>query len=428
MLVGRFWSLVLTLTLVGTLASAAGATAKTYVPTTARDHVPDGCSANDCTLREAVIAANGHAGADTIVLRSGKSYKRANRATAEDLSRDGDLDITDKLTIRSSGKRRATIDAKGHERVLSVIAASAKLKGLRLIHGEGGTGFFGSGGGISVQSSLASQRLTVSNSKIARNSTEQYGGAIGGNGPGLVKITRSTLTHNYAQYAGGGISSSFPLVVDKSAISDNRTSPSSGIGGGVYVGLGAAKITASTINGNRSQRTGGIFNDAEAPERLKLTNVTISGNRANQTGGIGLGFNALVSLNADTVVRNIADLSGAGGITSSPEQIAVENSLVARNVAPSYPDCEGTVASGGHNLFGNSIGCAGFALSDKTDLSNTAIGIGTLGPHGGPTDTVPLRATSEAVNSASSSSPARDQRGRQRGNHPDIGAFERGAH
>ncbi|CAN5429869.1 hypothetical protein BH10ACT11_BH10ACT11_14840 [soil metagenome] len=423
---GRFPSLIAVLVSVGALATATSAAAVTYSPTTASDHVPHACNASDCTLREAVIAANRHPGPDTIVLRAGKTYRRSHRATNEGAARDGDLDITDQLTIRSSGRRPATIDANRTERVLSVLGAGAKLKHLKLVRGNAGAG--AEGGGIYFQSSATGQHLKVSNSTITRNSTQQYGGGIGGIGSGVATIRHSSLTGNYAQYAGGGISSGFPLVVSKSTVSGNRTSPSSGIGGGIYVSSGSAKISSSSISDNRSQRTGGIFNDAESPDRLGLTNVTVSGNRALETGGIGLGFNALVSLNATTVVRNIADSSSAGGITSDSAQIAVENSLIARNIAPVNSDCEGTIASGGHNLFGTSTGCLGYAMSDRTDLSNSRIGIGILGANGGPTKTVPLRASSDAVNHASSRAPNRDQRGRHRGNHPDIGAFERGAH
>ena len=45
------------------LLSAAAAQARTYEVTARTDHKPDGCSASECTLREAVLAANKHGGA-----------------------------------------------------------------------------------------------------------------------------------------------------------------------------------------------------------------------------------------------------------------------------------------------------------------------------------------------------------------------------
>jgi CSLREA domain-containing protein len=45
---------------------AAAAAAKTYKPTTTKDHAPGKCNKSDCTLREAITAANGQFGADVI--------------------------------------------------------------------------------------------------------------------------------------------------------------------------------------------------------------------------------------------------------------------------------------------------------------------------------------------------------------------------
>ena len=50
------------------LAAVPAAQARTYEVNARNDAKPNGCTAEDCTLREAVIAANAHRGADTIVL------------------------------------------------------------------------------------------------------------------------------------------------------------------------------------------------------------------------------------------------------------------------------------------------------------------------------------------------------------------------
>ena len=51
---------------------AAGADARTFEVTRTTDSTPNGCTTGGCTLREAVIAANNRAGADTVLLKSGK--------------------------------------------------------------------------------------------------------------------------------------------------------------------------------------------------------------------------------------------------------------------------------------------------------------------------------------------------------------------
>ena len=97
------------------LLGAGAAQARTYEVTARTDHKPDGCSATECTLREAVIAANKHRGADTIALPSRKRYELALASTGEDRAANGDLDITSgPLTIVHRGRGTATIDAKAH--------------------------------------------------------------------------------------------------------------------------------------------------------------------------------------------------------------------------------------------------------------------------------------------------------------------------
>src|SRR3954468_21737047 len=55
-------------------------------------------AANDCSLRGAIIKANGHGGADVINLPSG-TYTLTVAGTGEDAAATGDLDITDSVTI-----------------------------------------------------------------------------------------------------------------------------------------------------------------------------------------------------------------------------------------------------------------------------------------------------------------------------------------
>jgi hypothetical protein len=60
------------------------------------------------------------------------------------------------------------------------------------------------------------------------------------------------------------------------------------------------------------------------------------------------------------------------------------------------------------------------------DLVRKKPRIGRLKRNGGPTKTVALKQGSPAIGKAHRpSAPDRDQRGRKRGNQPDIGAFER---
>src|SRR5688572_11317135 len=73
---------------------AATASADIYRPTRADDPgTPYICAPTDCSLRDAVIAANANPGFDFIELR-GTTYSLQIRATQTDTERSGDLDVT----------------------------------------------------------------------------------------------------------------------------------------------------------------------------------------------------------------------------------------------------------------------------------------------------------------------------------------------
>jgi len=88
------------------------AAALAFTVTRFDDPTPDGCvSGVDCSLREAVIAANTNGGPDTITIPPGTytltQVGTDNNATA------GDLDVTGPVTITGGGAGSTTIDGNG---------------------------------------------------------------------------------------------------------------------------------------------------------------------------------------------------------------------------------------------------------------------------------------------------------------------------
>ncbi|NIM52595.1 MAG: CSLREA domain-containing protein, partial [Gemmatimonadales bacterium] len=86
----------------------------------------------DCSLREAITAANTDAvvdtctagsGTDTITVPAG-TYTLSIAGTGEDAAATGDLDVTDDLTINGAGADSTIIDGGGIDRVLHVDPAS----------------------------------------------------------------------------------------------------------------------------------------------------------------------------------------------------------------------------------------------------------------------------------------------------------------
>lgn len=472
-----------TLTAAAMLACASSATAETFEVTRQNDPAPGRCKPGDCSLREAIIAANERSGNDVVVL-PGRARYDLSRPNAmpfvdEDASREGDLDVTGRLVLRHPGRGRATIDANAIDRVLEV-KAPAVVKRITLTGGDNvsedapragrRTTVEGSGGGIESHSVVKLVRSAV----VANTGAERGGGisaepdftepdpapvavrlvrsvvarnrTTNGTGGGIeaydsrVIVTRSRIIGNRPDNAGGGLSLSTGsfLRMSRSTVAGNRAQ--SGVGG-VYLYEASGSIEASTISGNSTgpnSSVGGIELSAGfgLPSNLSITNSTIAGNRAAEgAGGIRSGGSpAEVALRNVTVVRNDGDYDGDGGDGGGgiAEQfggsISTVNSLIALNeVGATANDCETSDAfdSAGGNLVSVATGCAGFAFG-AGDFLFADPRLGELGRNGGPTQTIPLRSGSPAIGKAErASAPNRDQRGVKRDRRPDIGAFER---
>ena len=128
------------------------------------DHAPDGCTKSDCTLREAILAANANPGRDRILLTSNRPYHLSRTGLPDDGALRGDLDITnDPLRIYHGSSGWATIDAQGIDRVFEIFAgAKTTLENLRITGGDHPTSHTGSGGGILTSADLILDHCIVS--------------------------------------------------------------------------------------------------------------------------------------------------------------------------------------------------------------------------------------------------------------------------
>lgn len=451
------------------IALSASAQANTYRPNKLGDHVPNGCTRNDCTLREAINKANNRPGLDTIVLRGGKTHTLglANVGPHDDANATGDLDVLDSIVFRSSDRALATVDANGVDRVFDVGPSSpvsatftriairngstepgspndyegggiAAVNGglLRLIKSRVAQNRAEYGGGISVsEGTLTLVRTTVANNRAF----DGYGGGIANERPDVVDVgevvslSRSRIIGNVASRGSGGMYTENDTTITRSTIANNRAATADA--GGLELSDGLARITGSTISGNRADtRAGGLDLSTDAI----LVNSTIADNQAGGDGGgiyLAGGASPSVTMNAVTVARNSTGGNGGGffadGIGSATA-MTVSNSLVGLNTAGgSGADCydpSSDIVSGGFNLVGSTAAAKGFscaaAFSQPGDRTNLNPRIARLANNGGPTQTIALRRRSAAINHAGNDAPARDQRGVRRRN-PDIGAFER---
>jgi CSLREA domain-containing protein len=351
------------------------------------------CVSNvDCSLREAVSAANAAPTSDTINFAAGLTLITLASGDAGDIA----INNNGSLTITGPGANVLTIDGgAGSNRIFFTNEAIVTLSGVTMQGGNGdGTAISDVGGAIfAFKGTLTLDSVVVENN----------GGAT---------------------VSGGGVS---------------------------FVNNSGASIVNSTFSGNYSSQCG-AFNNLSGT--LVVTNTTVSGNTANFFSGAGAdaggGFcnGGGMNLRNSTVTGNSATTAGAraGGIYNYAT-LAIANSIVAGNTATFRPEIENfsVVLSNGNNIIGDSANDSSDTATAITyqasDILDTPPLLGSLASNGGATRTHALAAGSPAidkgnntlaVNIITNTALVADQRGSTRivdgdGNGTatvDIGAVE----
>jgi CSLREA domain-containing protein len=409
----------------------------------------DNTGAN-CSLREAIVAANTDAafggctagsGSDTITLSATGTVTLGSALP----------NLSTSMQISGPGESLLKVSGNNSVRVFNVTVANPEtvtLSGLRISDGNAGGN---RGGGINNNSSGT---INVTNCTIIGNSAQDPSGGGGGGisnvSTGIINVTDSSLIGNSSSFGGGIFNQNGGTInVTNSTISGNQGVSN---GGGIFNQSGGAiNVTNSTISENGGGFGGGIFNQSGG--NINLTNSTISFNNSVTAGGVGTQGFGTITITNSTISKNSAD--NGGGISGSGTEVRLRNSIVALNTAHHFfPDLSGAMTSLGHNLIGKNDGSTGFTAG-TTNANGDLVGtisspidplLGNFNNYGGPTQTMPLLLGSPAIdagdncvvnNSCSPSLPsilATDQRGvgfdrSLDGNGDgtatvDIGAFE----
>lgn len=254
----------------GTPPLALGADA-TFIVTKTQD-TNDGSCDSDCSLREAVIAANGSPGASTILLAA-TTYTLSIEGSGEDAAATGDLDILGDLIIQGTGT--TVIEGISLDRIFHVHSGSVTISGVTLKNGNAHAG-----GAIY---SASESTLTLEDSHLLDNDASS-GGAL---------------------YVQGG------LTVRRTTFEGNRAVANDG--GAIFLGDAASAIIVnSTLTGNSAQGYGGglVMSAGGSPQAM-ITNSTIVSNTAGVGGGVSNNWNGTLTLRNTIVAHNSQNCSGS---------------------------------------------------------------------------------------------------------------------
>lgn len=359
--------------------AVASITAATYTVTTTADNESNGCSIGQCTLREAVTAANVLSNSDTIVFQPS--------VTGTIFLTNGNLLISSDITITGPGARILSVSGNNSSRVFVVSGANAvaNISGLTITGGNAvpiliGATLIGDGGGIL---NTNGGTLNLDHVTIAGNNATSLGGGVATRAI-LLTVSRTTISHstinnNTSIIGGGGVSN-----VGTGIVSSSET-----------------EIFNSTITQNQATAEGGGLSNIGGI--LRLTNNTITHNQSTVAGG--------------GIVNLLGVLVG---------QVYMRNNILARNhalIGLGLISSEGfgNLTSQGHNLIENNLDIAvSFAASLEVGgihqpnvnadlVGSIDIGFNTLDPiigslanNGGQTDTRALLPGSPAINSGNS--------------------------
>ena len=200
------------------------------------------CSNSECTLREAIAAAQD---GDRITFKSNLTGTIALTA--------GVLDIDKSLTIDGPGPRVLTVDGQNTSTVFEIGAPNpviVTVTGLTVTRGKTAA----DGGGILVREQ---SRLVLIGSVVSGSSAASGGGIYNS---GSLTLAGSTVAGNTTSFRGAGIYSEGDVTLSRSTISSNR---SEGPGGGIYGFCGTIvcgvtlTLRSSTVTANVAGTNGG---------------------------------------------------------------------------------------------------------------------------------------------------------------------------
>ena len=197
-----------------------------------------------------------------------------------------------------------------------LVALGGEINGNTISGGGPGSA---AGGGIDNAGSVLLQGVELSGNETQNGS----GGGLHNRAGATAELADAEVVSNTASHDGGGLANAGTLTVTASAIISNTAAQ---VGGGITT-TGNLNLLNTTLSGNEGGLGGGVWNEGAAQARF----TTIVGNEALTSGGGGLHNTGVFTVGSVLLASNNSNTQGE--------------------------DCEGTLASTGYNLLGDTDEC-----------------------------------------------------------------------
>ena len=274
------------------------------------DH-DDGTCAADCTLREAITIANGNPGANTVTFAAGLSGKITLT--------DGELVVSDILTITGPGPATLAISGNAASRVMRIAGATTNISGLALVEGSASDG-----AGLRVEEGATASLTNVS---ILDNDATEVGGGVYNSGTFTMNggsVHDNAIAYNSDGRAqGGGISNDGTITLTNVDLYANTITATNGgaQGGGLYHELGGSATLTNVWVRNNTIIPNTTFDNGGAGiyqrGTITMTNTLIAQNTATNGAGGGINLlpyptNSIVILNTAIYSNTVTGADGGG--------------------------------------------------------------------------------------------------------------------
>jgi len=397
------------------LLAARPAAAATFTVTRTDDPAPGACLPADCSLREAVIAANAAPGSTVNVPAGTFTITISGGDDAATNPTIGDIDILAAMTINGAGVNSTFVQSgatpfSGIHRIFDNHSTTlVTITNMTIRNGHIAVGVDSSFAGCVRNNGV----LTLDTVTITGCQTHIGSGGVGSFH--TLNVVNSNITGNKVSapdagsfVSGGGISggpgpitgaSSTVNIVNSSVsnnIAENTFAVSPALGkaqGGGFANTAVMNISFSVIDGNQALQVGGGINTAS----MTVQNSTFSNNKARFDTG-GLDNDGTMSIDGSTFNGNVSGFGCvgasecnnalAGGILNTANgTMTVNNATITGNscVASSggILNAQGTLTITSTTITGNTCNFAGgLGVSDTTSIKNTVIANNTA-PSGG---------------------------------------------